>query len=149
MGRAVPLIALPIFALQRTADAAALKMQPAYRPKNCRRIKSCSSAHYGLHRFAAGNRFSGRFLTAFSAPIAKGRIRFFPAPSRSYRGLFVFPRKSCSFACPTYFRNRGFRRAVGIPMPAIFRRKASQNILTPHLCRRYTAYSGGFFFPGS
>ena len=148
MGRAMPLIALPIFAPQRTADAAALKMQPAYRPKNCRRIKSCSSAHYGLHRFAAGNRLSERFLTGFSAPIAKGRICFFPAPSRSYRGLFVFPRKSCSPACPTYFCNRGFRRAAKYPMPAIFRRKASQNILTATLMPPIYGVQRGFLLPG-
>ena len=101
-----------------------------------------------LARFAAGKRFSGRFLTAFSAPIAKGRIRFFPAPSRSYRGLFVFPRKSCSSACPTYFRNRGFRRAAKYPMPAIFRRKASQNILTATLMPPIYGVRRGFLLLG-
>ena len=113
----MPLIALPIFAPQRTADAAALKMQPAYRPKNCRRIKSCSSAHYGLHRFAAGNRLSERFLTCFSAPIAKGAHMFY----------------SCAFP---------------LIMPAIFRRKASQNILTATLMPPIYGVQRGFLLPG-
>ena len=129
MGRAVPLIALPIFALQRTADAAALKMQPAYRPKNCRRIKSCSSAHHGLLDLPQAIGCPKDSLQPFLRRSQKGRIRFIPAPSRSYRELFVFPCKSCSPAYPTYFRNREFRRAPKYPMPAIFRRKASQNIL--------------------
>lgn len=143
MGRAMLLIALSIFALQRTADAAALKMQSDYRPKNFGRISSRSPAHYGLHRFAAGNRLSERFLTGFSAPIAKRAHTFFSAPSRSYRGLFVFPCKSCSPAYPTYFRNRGFRRAAKYPMPAIVRRKAPQNILT---AAPVSVMRGGFSF---
>ncbi len=140
------LIALSIFAPQRTADAATLKMQSDYRPKNFERIKSCSPAHYGLHRFAAGKRFSERFLTGFSAPIAKGAHTFFscafPLISR-IRELFVFPCKSCSPAYPTYFHDRGFRRAAEHPMPAIFRRKAPQNILT---ATPVSVMRGGFYF---
>lgn len=148
MGQAMPLIALPIFAPQRTADAAALKMQPAYRPKNCRRIKSCSSAYYGLLDLPQAKGFPADSLQPFLRRSQKGRIRFFPAPSRSYRGLFVFPRKSCSSACPTYFRNREFRRAAKYPMPAIFRRKASQNILTATLMPPIYGVQRGFLLPG-
>ena len=102
-------------------------------PKNFGRIKSCSSAHYGLLDLPQAIGCPKDSLQAFLRRSQKGRICFIPAPSRSYRGLFVFPRKSCSSACPTYFRNRGFRRAAKYPMPAIFRRKASQNILTATL----------------
>ena len=143
MGQAMPLIALPIFAPQRTADEAALKMQPACRPKNFGRIKSCSSAHYGLLDLPQAIGCPKDSLQAFLRRSQKGRICFIPAPSRSYRGLFVFPRKSCSSACPTYFRNRGFRRAAKYPKSAIFRRKASQNILT---ATPVSVMRGGFSF---
>ena len=148
MGQAMPLIALPIFAPQRTADAAALKMQPACRPKNYRRIKSCSSAYHGLLDLPQAKGFPADSLQPFLRRSRKGRICFIPAPSRSYRELFVFPCKSCSPAYPTYFRNRGFRRATKYPMPAIFRRKASQNILTATLMPLIYGVRRGFLLPG-
>ena len=124
MGRAVPLIALPIFALQRTADAAALKMQPAYRPKNCRRIKSCSSAHYGLHRFAAGNRLSERFLTGFSAPIAKGAHMFYSCAFPLISRIICFPMQILQPRIPDIFPQQGIPPCRQIPNARNFPKKS-------------------------
>lgn len=77
MGQAMPLIALPIFAPQRTADAAALKMQPAYRPKNFGRIKSCSSAYHGLLDLPQTKGFPADSLQPFLRRSRKGAYVFF------------------------------------------------------------------------
>lgn len=143
MGRAMLLIALSIFAPQRTADAAALKMQSNYRPKNFERIDSRSPAHYSLHRFAAGNRLSERFLTCFSSPIAKRAHTFFSCAFPLISRIICFPMQILQPCIPDIFCNRGFRRAAKYPMPAIFRRKAPQNILT---AAPVSVMRGGFSF---
>lgn len=125
MGRAMLLIALSSFAPQRTADAAALKMQSDYRPKNFGRIKSCSPAHYGLHRFAAGNRLSERFLTCFSAPIAKRAHTFFSCAFPLISRIICFPMQILQPCIPDIYSQQGIPTCRQIPDARNFPKKSA------------------------
>lgn len=125
MGRAMLLIALSIFAPQRTADAAALKMQSNYRPKNFERIDSRSPAHYGLHRFAAGNRLSERFLTGFSAPIAKRAHTFFFCAFPLISRIICFPMQILQPCIPDIFSQQGIPTCRQIPDARNFPKKSA------------------------
>ena len=132
MGRAMLLIALSIFAPQRTADAAALKMQSNYRPKNFERIDSRSPAHYGLHRFAAGNRLSERFLTGFSAPIAKGAHTFFSCAFPLISRIICFPMQILQLCMPDIFPQQGIPPCRQIPNARNFPKKSGTKHFDRH-----------------
>lgn len=56
-----------------------------------------------LARFAADKRFSGRFLTAFSAPIAKGAHTFFSCAFPLISRIICFPSQILKLCMPDIF----------------------------------------------
>ena len=77
-----------------------------------------------LARFAAGNRFSGRFLTAFSAPIAKGAHTFFSCAFPLISRIICFPTQILQLCMPDIFPQQGIPPCRQIPNARNFPKKS-------------------------